>query len=129
MIKNPAETYLQNMVESASSLEHVIMLYNKAISCMEEAIELFDHMEDFEKKKEFIYNLDRVYDIVAFLKAFLDMEKGGEIAQNLNQIYTIILSTLVKPDKSKEELIKITEILKELKKAWEDVRNQETQNV
>lgn len=129
MMKNPAQTYLQNMVESASPLEHIIMLYNKAISCMEEAVELFDQKENFEKKKEFIHNIDRVYDIVSFLKAFLDMEKGGEIAQNLNQIYTIILSTLVKPDKTKEELIKITEILKELKGAWEDVRKQEMQKV
>ncbi len=129
MINNPAQTYLQNMVENASPLEHVIMLYNKAISCLEEAIELFDQREDLEKRKEFIYNLDRVYDIVSFLKAFLDMEKGGEIAGNLYQIYTIILNTLVKPDKTKEELIKISEILKELKEAWEDLRKRETQRV
>ena len=125
MVKNPAQTYLQNMVESASPIEHVIMLYDKAISCIEEAIKLFDQKEDFEKRKEFVQNIDRVYDIVTFLKAFLDMEKGGEIAKNLNQIYTIILHTLVKPDKTKEELVKIVEILKELKEAWEDVKKRE----
>ena len=124
MIKNPAEAYLQNMVESASPVEHIVMLYNKAIACMEEAIELFDQQNDLEKRKEFINNIDRVYDIVSFLKAFLDMEKGGEIAKNLNRIYTIILHTLVKPDKTKEELIKILEILKDLKEAWEDVKKE-----
>ena len=122
MVKNPARTYLQNMVEGASPIEHIIMLYDKAISCMEEAIKLFDQKDDFEKRKEFIHNIDRVYDIVSFLKAFLDMEKGGEIARNLNQIYTIILNTLVKPDKTKDELIKISEILSDLKRAWEDVK-------
>ncbi|WP_461830225.1 flagellar export chaperone FliS [Aquifex sp.] len=124
MIKNPAQTYLQNMVESASPIEHIVMLYNKAISCIEEAIELFDEREDLEKRKEFIYNIDRVYDIVSFLKAFLDIEKGGEIAKNLNQIYATILYTLAKPDKTKEELVKISEILKDLKEAWEDVKRQ-----
>ena len=124
MVKNPAQTYLQNMVESASPIEHVIMLYDKAISCIEEAIKLFDQKDDFEKRKAFIHNIDRVYDIVSFLKTFLDMEKGGEIAKNLNQIYTIILNTLVKPDKTKDELIKISEILKDLKEAWEDVKKQ-----
>ncbi len=124
MVKHPAQTYLQNMVESASPIEHVIMLYDKAISCIEEAIKLFDQKDDFEKRKAFIHNIDRVYDIVSFLKAFLDMEKGGEIAKNLNQIYTIILNTLVKPDKTKDELIKISEILKDLKEAWEDVKKQ-----
>ena len=124
MVKNPAQTYLQNMVESASPIEHIIMLYDKAISCIEEAIKLFDQKDDFEKRKAFIHNIDRVYDIVSFLKAFLDMEKGGEIAKNLNQIYTIILNTLVKPDKTKDELIKISEILKDLKEAWEDVKKQ-----
>ncbi len=124
MVKHPAQTYLQNMVESASPIEHVIMLYDKAISCIEEAIKLFDQKDDFEKRKAFIHNIDRVYNIVSFLKAFLDMEKGGEIAKNLNQIYTIILNTLVKPDKTKDELIKISEILKDLKEAWEDVKKQ-----
>ena len=124
MVKNPAQTYLQNMVESASPIEHIIMLYDKAISCIEEAIKLFDQKDDFEKRKAFIHNIDRVYDIVSFLKTFLDMEKGGEIAKNLNQIYTIILNTLVKPDKTKDELIKISEILKDLKEAWEDVKKQ-----
>lgn len=124
MIKNPAQTYLQNMVESASPLEHVVLLYNKAITCLEEAIDLFDKTEDLEKRKEFIYNVDRVYDIVSFLKAFLDIEKGGEIAKNLDRIYTTILYTLAKPDKTKEELIKIVEILKDLKEAWEEVRKQ-----
>lgn len=124
MIKNPAETYLQNMVENASPIEHIIMLYEKAISCTEEAIKLFNETEDLEKRKLFIENLDRVYDIVAFLKAFLDMEKGGEIAKNLSEIYTIIQYTLVKQDKTKEELVKVNEILKDLKEAWEEVKNQ-----
>jgi len=125
MIKSPAHTYLQNMVESASPLEHIIMLYDKAISCTEEAIRLFDYKDDLEKRKEFIYNLDRVYEIVSVLKAFLDMEKGGEIAKNLSQIYTIILRTLVNPNKTKEELIKIAEILRELKESWEYVKKRE----
>lgn len=124
MIKNPADTYLQNMVENASPIEHIIMLYDKAIFCIEKSIELFDNLESLENRKEFIHNIDRAYDILTFLKAFLDMEKGGEIAKNLNQIYTIILNTLVKPDKTKEELNKILEILKDLREAWEEVKNQ-----
>jgi len=121
-MKNIAEAYLQNMVETASPLDLIIMLYDKAITCTEKAIELFDQKEDLEKRKEYIENLDRVYDIITLLKASLDMEKGKEIAKNLNQIYTVILATLVRTDKTKEDLEKILGILKELRESWDYVR-------
>lgn len=80
-------------------------------------------------QEEYRYNLDRVYEIVSVLKAFLDMEKGGEIAKNLSQIYTIILNTLVNPSKTKEEFLKIVEILRELKESWEYVKKRELEKV
>ncbi len=121
-MRNVAEAYFQNMVETASPIEQIILLYEKAIECMEKAIELYDEQNNFEKKKEFIENIDRVYDIVSALKSFLDFEKGGDIAKNLDTIYGIILHTLVKVDKQKEELVKILQILRDLKEAWEDVK-------
>ncbi|WP_461832602.1 flagellar export chaperone FliS [Aquifex sp.] len=121
-MRNVAEAYFQNMVETASPIEQIILLYEKAIECMEKAIELYDEQNNFEKKKEFIENIDKVYDIVSALKSFLDFEKGGDIAKNLDTIYGIILHTLVKVDKQKEELVKILQILRDLKEAWEDVK-------
>lgn len=121
-MRNVAQAYFQSMVETATPVEQIILLYNKAIECLEKAIELYDDLSDLEKKKEFIENIDRVYDIVAALKSFLDHEKGKEIARNLDTIYTIILNTLVKVDKTKEELQKILEILEDLKEAWEEVK-------
>lgn len=123
-MKNIADVYLQNMIETASPLAQIIMLYDKAIECMERAIELYDSKEDLVKRKELVENIDKVYDIVSALKSFLDLEKGQEIAKNLNQIYTIILSTLVRVDKTKDELIKIAEILRDLRDAWQDVKKE-----
>ena len=123
-MKNVADVYLQNMIETASPITQIIMLYDKAIECVEKAIELYDFREDLEKRKEFVENIDKVYDIVSALKSFLDLEKGQEIAKNLNQIYTIILSTLVRVDKTKDELIKIAEILRDLRDAWQDVKKE-----
>ena len=116
------ETYLKNMVENASPVEHIIMLYEKACECLENAISLYDDFDNFEKRKEFIENIDRVYDIVSVLKAFLDFEKGGEIAKNLDKIYTVILTILANPNKRKEELMSVLEIMKELLEAWKDVK-------
>jgi len=121
-MRNAAEVYFQNMVETATPLEHIILLYDKAIECLERAIELHDQTDELEKRKEYIENIDRVYDIVSALKSFLDHEKGKEIAKNLDTIYTIILNILVKVEKTKEELQKILEILKDLKEAWEEVK-------
>nr|1ORY_A Chain A, flagellar protein FliS [Aquifex aeolicus VF5] len=121
-MRNIAEAYFQNQVETATPLEQIILLYDKAIECLERAIEIYDQVNELEKRKEFVENIDRVYDIISALKSFLDHEKGKEIAKNLDTIYTIILNTLVKVDKTKEELQKILEILKDLREAWEEVK-------
>ncbi|NPA32407.1 MAG: flagellar export chaperone FliS [Aquificae bacterium] len=117
-MRSVADVYLKNMVEGASPLSQVIMLYDKAIECLERAIEL----QDSRDKKEYVLLIDRVYDIVSALRAFLNREKGGEIAKNLYTIYTVILSVLVRHDKTREELLKVLEILKELRSAWAEIQ-------
>jgi len=37
---NPAEVYLQNMVENANPIRLILMLYDKALLCIEEAAEI-----------------------------------------------------------------------------------------
>ncbi|AHE95420.1 flagellar biosynthesis protein FliS [Thermocrinis ruber] len=119
MINNP---YLENMVANANPVRLVIMLYEKAINCLENALEIGD-TEDFDMQKSKYEEIGRALEIISVLDAVLDMEKGGEIAKNLREIYRSLTDELtyqmLKEDK--ERLEKVIKILKNLKSAWEEV--------
>jgi flagellar protein FliS len=119
MMNNP---YLENMVANANPVRLVIMLYEKAINCLENALELRD-TEDFDMQKSKYEEMGRALEIISVLDAVLDMEKGGEIAKNLREIYRSLTDELtyqmLKEDK--ERLEKVIKILKNLKSAWEEV--------
>jgi flagellar protein FliS len=119
MINNP---YLENMVANANPVRLVIMLYEKAINCLENALELRD-TEDFDMQRSKYDDMGRALEIISVLDATLDMEKGGEIAKNLREIYRSLMDELtyqmLKEDR--ERLERVIKILKDLKSAWEEV--------
>lgn len=120
---NPAEVYLQNMIENANPIRLVIMLYDKAISCIEEAVEAIESgLEELENVKRKAENLTRVTDILIVLKASLDEEKGKDIAKNLDEIYEVLINETIRANmvNDKETLLKIKEVLEELREAWEE---------
>ncbi len=120
---NPAEVYLQNMVENANPIRLVIMLYDKAIACVEEAVDAIGRgLEDTENVKVKAESLTRAMDILIVLRASLDSERGQEIAKNLDEIYDVLINEIVSANMSNdvESLIKIKEILEELREAWEE---------
>jgi len=119
MMDNP---YLENMVANANPVRLVIMLYEKAINCLENVIEIGD-TEDFDRQRSKYDDMGRALEIVSVLDASLDMEKGGEIAKNLREIYWSLMDELtyqmLKEDR--ERLERIIKILKDLKSSWEEV--------
>jgi len=119
MMNNP---YLENMVANANPVRLVIMLYEKAINCLENALELRD-TEDFDMQRSKYEEMGRALEIISVLDATLDMERGGEIAKNLREIYLSLMDELtyqmLKEDK--ERLERVIKILKNLKSAWEEV--------
>ena len=119
MMNNP---YLENMVANANPVRLIIMLYEKAINCLENALEIGDK-EDYDMQKSKYEDMGRALEIISVLDATLDMEKGGEIAKNLREIYLSLMDELtyqmLKEDK--ERLERVIKILKNLKSAWEEV--------
>jgi flagellar protein FliS len=119
MMDNP---YLDNMVANANPVRLIIMLYEKAINCLENVIEIGD-TEDFDRQRSKYDDMGRALEIVSVLDASLDMEKGGEIAKNLREIYWSLMDELtyqmLKEDR--ERLERIIKILKDLKSSWEEV--------
>ena len=120
-------SYLENQVRNANPLEHIIMLYSKALFCLRIARKAIEeglkNPESIKKKAE---NIGKATQIIAYLQGSLNMEKGGDIARNLNEIYAILIAELIKAnlENNTEIITKSIETLENLKKAWEDVKRE-----
>lgn len=109
-------------VKTASQGSLVVMLYEGAVSNLQDAIALVsdDNKVDPRNMEKYGKHLQKVNDIISELASSLDMENGGEIAQNLMSLYVFftkrILSFSVSHDKV--EMKKILEMLSELTESW-----------
>ncbi|MEN3028095.1 MAG: flagellar export chaperone FliS [Aquificaceae bacterium] len=119
-------SYFENMVLTANPVRQVILLYEKAILLLGEAIELMEpsSAEDHEVLKRKYEAMGKASEILIVLDTTLNMEEGGEIAKNLHEIYQALLSELtritVKGDEP-QTLRRMVKILSELKESWEEV--------
>ena len=113
--------YLKIQVETASPVEHVIMLYDKILLLLKEAEEAIKR-GDVKAKVEAFSKADK---ILRVLNSSLDMEKGGEIAKNLREIYNFAIDALVIANSRNDLklLSDVTEILSTLKEGWEGIKN------
>jgi flagellar protein FliS len=119
------QKYFEKEVLEGSPVEHIILLYGKAINCLKQVKRsITEGLNTPELVKTKAENLSRVVDILIYLEAILDLEKGGEIAKNLKEIYDIIIDELIKVNFTNElkPLDDSIEILENLKKAWIDIK-------
>ena len=118
---NPLDAYMKNSVTTASPLQQVILLYDKAIVSLKAAKEDIKNQNIRSK----IENITKVSDIIRALDAALDFEKGGEIAKNLHSLYDFIDRSLVRVNARNDvQLIDdLIEILSNLKEGWEGIQS------
>lgn len=96
----------------------LLLLYDKAIACMEEAIQLMDAGDLVAKSDRLI----RAQDIVLELSDALD--KGtGEIAHNLERIYVYIYRRLIRGNvhMDRAAIAEARELMKKLNSAWQSI--------
>ncbi|HAK68466.1 MAG: flagellar export chaperone FliS [Treponema sp.] len=125
-------TYREIGVKTASQGKLVVMLYDGAVSHLEDAI----GMIDFEGKiaadniEQFGIHVQKVQDIITELQVSLDMEKGGEIAQNLMALYIYfnkeLLAAGIKHDKGKLQFVH--DLLSQLRDSWATAANTHANN-
>ncbi len=118
---NPLDTYMKNSVQTASPLQQVILLYDKAIISMKAAKEDIN-AGNIQSK---VQNITKTSDIIRALDSALDMEKGGEIAQNLHHLYDFIDRSLfsVHARNDVQLIDDLIEILQRLKEGWEGIQS------
>ncbi len=118
---NPLEAYMKNSVNTATPLQQIILLYERAIIALKAAKEDIDQGNIQSK----INNITKASDIIRALDSALDFEKGGEIANNLHMLYDFIEHSLfqVHAKNDKQLIDDLVEILEKLKEGWEGVES------
>ncbi|WP_457622722.1 flagellar export chaperone FliS [Persephonella sp.] len=118
---NPYDVYIKTDIETASPLKQIIMLYDKAIVSLKQAVEDIEN----NRIKSKVENIQKATDIILALESALDLEKGGEIAQNLKDLYNFAYNKLLEAHaKNDVNLINdIIEILETLRSAWEEIES------
>lgn len=106
-------TYLKQMVETATPVQLISLLFKRGSELMEEAEQALVS-KDLEKANEALTKAQR---IVAELIGSLDMEKGGEIAVNLHRLYTFVWERLLHAN-----LLKSVEPLKDARTVWDELQ-------
>ncbi len=120
MLSNP---YLQQMVETATPVQLICLLFQRGNELMDEAERALTE-KDFERANE---ALTKAQKVVAELISSLDTEKGGEIAVNLHRLYTFVWERLLHANlrKSVEPLQDAKQIWEQLRQLWEQVEANE----
>ena len=123
--KKKINNYLEMKIKTASPIQLIIMLYEKAIQSLNTAIDLLEN--NSIKYDEVNNNILKAQEIISELMLSLDFEKGKEIAQNLYKIYDYLIRQCIDANikKDKEKLKSIVSILNDLKDAWVQISNDE----
>jgi len=117
--QNASQTYQTQAIMTASPVQLVAMLYDRAITCLNEAVKAIE-AGDIERRWQ---ANTKAIDIISHLAMTLDMEKGGQIAQNLEQLYRFMIAQLVNVDvrndpKPARDVIKLLEPLRD---SWKEL--------
>ncbi|MCE2928673.1 MAG: flagellar export chaperone FliS [Candidatus Caenarcaniphilales bacterium] len=123
-----SDKFLKNMVESASPMQLVIMLYDGAIQWLNIA------KQELKKNKEsklpnwseFSHQMKMAHEIVNHLQESLDFKHSEDIADRLFALYDFMKSNLIKANafKDEEKINQVIALLKDLKTHWQDVIKQ-----
>ena len=119
---NTYNTYREVGVKTASQGKLVVMLYDGAVSHLQDAMALIAPNGKIAASniEAFGNHVQKAQDIITELQISLDMEKGGEIAQNLMSLYIYfnkeLLTASIRHDKTK--LSFVSNMLGELRDSW-----------
>lgn len=104
---------------TASPARLVVMLYDRAIQSLNDAIKAIE-AGDIERRWKSNKNAN---EIITHLAMTLNFEQGGEIALNLNDLYRFMLRTLVNVDvrNDPQAARDVIKLLEPLRASWDQL--------
>jgi flagellar protein FliS len=122
---NPYQQYRATKVETAGSVDLVVMLYQGSVRFIRLGIEAMER----EDPKAAHANLVRAQDIIVELLGSLNREEGGQIADQLAGLYDYCFRRLVQANVKKDPAParEVVGILRDLGTAWQEIAVQQRQ--
>ena len=125
MLPNPYQQYRATKVQTAGSVDLVVMLYQGAVKFVRLAIEAMDR----DDSKAAHTSLVRAQDIIVELHGSLNHEDGGQISKQLASVYDYCFRRLVAANvkKDTDAAREVVSILRDLGMAWQQIALQQRQ--
>ena len=123
-LKGNNKKFLKNMVESASPLQLIVLLYDGAIQWLQMARKEVE--KNSEKKPpnwtEFSHNIDMTLKIFTHLQESLNHENSEELSEQLFSLYEFVKNLVIKINayKREEDIDDAIDIIRNLKKSWQE---------
>ena len=123
-IKGNNKKFLKNMVESASPMQLIVLLYDGAIQWLQMARKEIE--KNSEKKPpnwtEFSHDIDMTLKIFTHLQETLNHDHSEELAEQLFSLYEFTKNLVIKINayKREQDIDDAIEIIRNLKKSWQD---------
>ena len=125
MLPNPYQQYKATKVQTAGSVDLVVMLYQGAVKFIRLGIDAIER----DDAKDAHANLVRAQDIVVELLGSLNREAGGPIASQLAGVYDYCFRQLILAN-VKKDVVPAREVLgivRDLGMAWQQIAVQQRQ--
>jgi flagellar protein FliS len=122
MDRNISHKYLIQHVNSASPARLVAMLYDRAITLLNEAI---GAIEAGEIERRWRAN-GKASEVICHLWETLDLERGGEVAANLDRLYGFMITRLTAVDVNNDPqpAREVIGLLDPLRRSWHELADQ-----
>ena len=125
MLPNPYQQYRATKVQTAGSVDLVVMLYQGAVKFIRLGIDGIER-SDAKVAHE---NLVRAQDIIVELLGSLNREEGGQIASQLSGVYDYCFRRLILANVKKDvtPAREVLRIMRDLGMAWQQIALQQRQ--
>ncbi len=123
-INGKKKQFLKNMVESASPVQLIVLLYDGAIQWLQMAKKEID--KNTSKKPpnwtEFSHNIDMALKILTHLQESLNHERSEELSEKLFSLYEFLKNLIIKVNayKKEDDINDAIDIIRNLKKSWQE---------
>lgn len=122
MDRKVSNTYMIQHVNSASPARLVAMLYDRAITLLNEAV---GAIEDGQIERRWAAN-SKASEVICHLWETLDLEQGGEVAANLDRLYGFMIRRLTTVDVNNDPqpARDVIGLLEPLRRSWHQLADQ-----
>lgn len=114
-----AHRYRETAIKTANPLQLVIMLYDAAICCIQEAREHIERKDIAGRSK----SINKCISVITEMQSCLDRNAGGEIASSLDRLYDYMKRNIFRAnvEQNPHLLVEVEGLLENLRSAWHQV--------